>query len=109
MSTEMKTGRVAETAVNSFPRGRWTLQANPFKSSYKPELRQPAQGELSLDGVKPVRNDLSDSDLELIPRKTPRFVEAAAGSALAPSPAGEARRPSLWERVKARLLRRGAK
>jgi hypothetical protein len=33
--------------------------------------RQPVQGELSLDAVQVVRNDLSDADLEVVPAKGP--------------------------------------
>jgi hypothetical protein len=37
----------------------------------------PVQGELSLDNIKVVRNDLSDADLEVVTRKTavPKDVE----------------------------------
>jgi hypothetical protein len=74
----MKTDTVAEPGVqptreNPFPRGRWTL--NPFKSE-ESASRPTIQGELSLDKVRPVRNDLSDSDLELV---------AAAKSQVAPT------------------------
>ena len=67
----MKIQTVAEqttqvTPTNPFPRGRWTLKASPFKS-VKPASRPVVQGELSLDKVKPLRNDLNDSDLELVP------------------------------------------
>jgi hypothetical protein len=34
-------------------------------------VKQPVQGELSLDGVRVVRNDLSDADLEVVPAKAP--------------------------------------
>ncbi|HWN96130.1 MAG TPA: hypothetical protein VNT99_13920 [Methylomirabilota bacterium] len=66
----MKTETVADaaapaTSANPFPNGRWTLKANLFKSAKEP-LMPVVQGELSLDKVKPMRNDLSDSDLELV-------------------------------------------
>jgi len=64
----MKTEMVAEETAkvtNAFATGRWTLKANPFKSARPAVPRETVQGELSLDKVKPVRNDLSDSDLEL--------------------------------------------
>ena len=57
----------------AFPGGRWALKSSPFKST-KPAPRPPVQGELSLEKVKPVRNDLNDCDLELVPREA---VEAA--------------------------------
>ncbi len=33
--------------------------------------KPPVQGELSLDKIKVVRNDLSDADLEVVPAKLP--------------------------------------
>ena len=51
----------------AFPFGRWTLFSNPFNRKPKPKADAgPVQTELSLDAVKPVRNDLSDSDLEVV-------------------------------------------
>jgi hypothetical protein len=47
------------------PRVKWTWKVHLFKSA-KPVPRSVVQGELCLDKVKPVRNDLSDSDLELV-------------------------------------------
>ena len=43
--------------------------------------RLPVQGELSLDQIKVVRNDLSDADLEVIPAKL-LAGQAGAASAL---------------------------
>jgi hypothetical protein len=65
------------------------------------------QGELSLDKVKPMRNDLSDSDLELVRRKPARHVDG--GNVFAAPANGEARRPSLLMRIKERLFRAKAK
>ena len=51
----------------AFPSGRWTVFQKPFFRTPKPEVSAaPVQGELSLDTVTPVRNDLSDSDLEVV-------------------------------------------
>jgi len=51
----------------AYPRGRWTVFRNPFvKRGKSVEPTPPVQGELLLDLVKPVRNDLSDSDLEVV-------------------------------------------
>jgi hypothetical protein len=51
----------------AFPSGRWTVFQKPFFRTPKPEVSAaPVQGELSLDAVTPVRNDLSDSDLEVV-------------------------------------------
>jgi hypothetical protein len=53
-------------APQAFPRGRWTFFRSPFSCTAKPKSTEaPVQGELSLDSVRPVRNDLSDSDLEV--------------------------------------------
>ena len=57
----------------------------------------PVQGELSLDRIKVVRNDLSDADLEVVPAKAPapRAVENAKGAR------------SAWGRVTTRILGAG--
>jgi hypothetical protein len=39
---------------------------------------RPVQGELSLDNIKPVRNDLSETDLEVVPLRTSAIVKAKA-------------------------------
>src|SRR5436190_11646692 len=62
----MKTeAAMEENEPNATPAGRWMLKANPFKSKRAAEPREAIQAELSLDKVRPVRNDLSGSDLEL--------------------------------------------
>jgi hypothetical protein len=98
----MKTETIAEqnaAAVKpAYPRGRWT--PNPFRSTAMPSKRT-VQGELTLDQVKPVRNDLVDSDLELIPRKQEENNVFAA-----PAPEADiAQKLSLFSRIKARLFR----
>jgi len=60
--------------------GEWTRKINLFKPARPTAARLAVQGELSLDRVKPVRNDLSDSDLELVavtkrPESTPNAVK----------------------------------
>jgi hypothetical protein len=59
---------IPKTAVprTAFPLGRWTLFKNPFSKSKPKTTEAGLQSELSLDMVKPVRNDLSDADLELV-------------------------------------------
>jgi len=61
------------TAGHRFPLGRWTLFRNPFLKKAKPatSVRTPVQGELWLDLVKPVRNDLTESDVEVVAAATP--------------------------------------
>jgi len=103
----MKTETIAEeqkqansAPMHVFPAGRWTL--NPFKSA--PAPRQTVQGELSLDKVKPVRNDLSDSDLEVVPvRKQPESVPASVQIESVKVPVVKAK--SLLERA-SRLFQR---
>ena len=97
------TAAVAEEQGHAKPAriSRWPLPANPFKSS-RPRptaARLAVQGELSLDKVKPVRNDLSDSDLELVaavkkPEPAPDVVKIE--SELVPVVQVKA----LWERVR---------
>jgi hypothetical protein len=60
--------------------GEWARKINLFKPARPRAERLAVQGELSLDRVKPVRNDLSDSDLELVkvtrrPEATPSVVK----------------------------------
>jgi len=65
---------VSPLPQQTFPHGRWTLFKNPFSGAPKPKAKTsgtPLQGELLLDAVKPVRNDLSDSDLEVVPASKP--------------------------------------
>ncbi len=88
----------------AFPRGRWAIFRNPFAKAGKPAASVvPVQAELSLDLVKPVRNDLSDADLELVqmrPAKAPAVVPAANESA---PPADGA----MWGRIKNDFLGAG--
>ena len=58
----------------------WAQKLNPFAKQGAPIERTAVQGELSLDKVKPLRNDLSDTDLELVstvkpPDGTPGVVK----------------------------------
>jgi hypothetical protein len=45
------------------------LAARPLPPAARPGIRPPVQGELSLDKVRVVRNDLSDADLEVVPAR----------------------------------------
>jgi len=77
------------------------LTEKPAKQrAIPPLLKCPVQGELSLDRVRVVRNDLSDADLEVMPART------------SPAPAGlvgksNARTEWAWGRVARRLLPAG--
>ena len=67
---EPKTATVRRNAVsastNGFPWRKSWFTAEPAET-IRP--RPPAQTDLSLDAVKPVRNDLSDADLEVVRAK----------------------------------------
>jgi hypothetical protein len=88
------------TPKQAFPAGRWTVFRNPFGfAAVKPKSVVPVQGpvqcELSLDAVKPVRNDLSESDLEVVraKRAKPDAKSPLTGPVVSPSP------ESSWDRV----------
>ena len=115
--TAVETGFPAENSVapkQAFPQGRWTIFRNPFGGALAKSkaVQAPVQGELSLDAVKPVRNDLSDSDLEVIRVSRPAPVEPVAvtpvvltppaASAEPPEPAGP-----VWDRLKTQFFGAG--
>lgn len=98
----------------AFPQGRWTIFRNPFGGALaKSKAAQaPVQGELSLDAVKPVRNDLRDSDLEVIRVSRPAPVEPVAVTSvvLAPPAASTAPPESVgpaWDRLKTQFFGAG--
>ena len=92
-----------------YPAGRWTSKfKNQFHRSSAPAPPQvPVQGELSLETVRPVRNDLSDSDLEVVPAVGP-VQPAPSGAATVPKFSGQASRPAspLLGWLRRQLLRR---
>ena len=92
--------------MSAFPLGRWTrLRKNPFGTkSHRPGATAPVQGELRLDLVRPVRNDLSDADLEVV--EAPEPVAAAQESTAGPS-IDESNR-FLWSRLTARIFGAGS-
>lgn len=94
----------------AYPSGRWTLKANPFRSSPSPksESGSSLQGELVLDNVKPKRNDLSDSDLELVAvaRVKPSTSPFGGVAKIATTEVPVAKAASVWQRVLG-LWRRG--
>jgi hypothetical protein len=96
------------TQAQRFPQGRWSLFRNPFafgntpsKASRPVEPVAPVQGEFSLDAVRPVRNDLTDSDVMVI-----RSPKAEAESVtepvqrLAGAEACVSGREPVWSRLK---------
>ena len=62
------------------------------KSVIAATSRAPVQGELSLDRVKVMRNDLSDADVEIVPMKP---------AAKAPAPAKSAATPMVRDEIEA--------
>jgi hypothetical protein len=58
----------------------------------KPTIRRLTQAEMSLEQVRVVRNDLSDSDLELAPRRGPRAAQPELNP-FAPRPIAAIGRP----------------
>jgi len=80
-------------------------RAGAVKPAIPPFARQPVQGELSLDKVKVVRNDLSDGDLEVVPAK-----QSATRASPVPASQDEARTgvaESSWGRVADRIFGAG--
>lgn len=65
------------TPVSS--RGRWFIQATDRWTGRRDEQEGPRQGELALGLVQPVRNDLRDSDLEVVPVSNPATKVERAG------------------------------
>jgi len=64
----------------------------------------PRQGELLLEGIKVVRNDLSETDLEVV-KTAP--VAAAGGVVEANSAPKPAARQRAWDRMRSRLVGAG--
>lgn len=89
--------------VNPLP--RLAKKPGPVKSPASPSVRTPVQPELSLDKVQVVRNDLSDGDFEIVPRR------AAGDSRLGTSPlaAPEKLVPAggMWDRLTTRIFGAG--
>lgn len=88
--------------------GRWQLG----NSDSKPVLKADSKGQLSLHLVKVVRNDLSDSDLELVPARVPK-IDAAPPAEKKPLPATASEQEiepetSRWSRFASRFLKVGS-
>jgi hypothetical protein len=87
-------------------RGLFARSGSKATKSAIPRFPKPAvQGELSLERIQVVRNDLSDADLEIVPAKpmatpaaatpAPRLIDKAEGA------------KSAWGRVTSRILGAG--
>jgi hypothetical protein len=90
-------------SIETEPQERRRLLDRKRRGSAK-DLTQP---ELRLDQIKPVRNDLSDADLELAPRRAARSAETEINP-FAPRPIAAMGRPAHekqgWAARMARLL-----
>jgi hypothetical protein len=76
----------------------WSLLGNPFKTrSRGGKGRRPVQTELGLEMIQPVRNDLSETDLEIRPSSR------KAGTEEKLSPLAEAAKPARWREWLTRL------
>jgi hypothetical protein len=110
VETEFPAANAAAPAPppQAYPQGRWTLFRNPFgAATAKPKAGPaPVQGELSLDAVKPVRNDLSDSDLEVIRVSRPAPVAGTPAPVGPPAAAVELPESAgpVWDRLKTQFF-----
>jgi hypothetical protein len=73
------------------------VQVKAAKPAIPRFTKAPVQGELSLDKIKVVRNDLSDADLEVVPARMPA-TPPNSGTAL-PGEAGRGVEASRWRKV----------
>ncbi|MDB6030542.1 MAG: hypothetical protein JWM16_880 [Verrucomicrobiales bacterium] len=66
---------------------RWMKRANPFarKPAAAAPEKAPVQYELVLDSIKPVRNDLHDTDLMVVPARAAENKTAATGRETEPA------------------------
>jgi hypothetical protein len=97
-------GQGSSNAGVPVQRARWLSG----RTSPRATLRADSKGQLSLEFVKVVRNDLSDSDLELVPARplvgsAPKRVAAGA----APGLEAVEPEPSRWSRFTARIFGSG--
>jgi len=104
-------GAVSRGAGSAKYAGKWLSALNPFSSKggakSKPAAGArsalPVQGELSLDKVKVVRNDLHDADLEVVPLRSATGKVAAGVEAViaakAVTGAGALDRPAVGLRA----------
>jgi hypothetical protein len=102
---------VAPTAKTPKPAalGEFIKKLNPLKylpkrrpesRSVRPKVARAAQGELSLEKVRVLRNELNDSDIEFV--TTPKLVSTGAGGSSLPA----SQRPGLatWGRLTSRVF-----
>ena len=90
------------TKINPLPLLR-RLKPGANKSPKPRPARAAVQGELSLEKVKVVRNDLNDADVELMPAR-PTVTTIASGAIL---PAAAKTGPTTWNRLTSRFIGAG--
>jgi hypothetical protein len=82
---------------------RWRGRGFAAASARAP--RPAVQGELTLEGVKVVRNDLSDADLELVPAKAKaKAATPAVTPTLGTAPAAASAKADRWRQAANRLV-----
>jgi hypothetical protein len=93
---EPDTGRAKGSGgARSFPLGRWLRLDGWIKRKPAPTAKA-VQGELRLDAVRPVRNDLHDSDLELAPSRLAIEGRAAQGAEMESASVTSGKKTSRW-------------
>ena len=98
---EQSVGLSTDAPAAAFPASRWARIRNPFGARKTQEIQcKMTQGELSLDAVKPVRNDLNDADLEVVLSRHKPVRTQKAISAESYEPLG-----CLWSRLSSRIFR----
>ena len=96
--------------AQKFPLGRWSVFRNPFINPAKPAkvsagpARVPVQGELLLDLVKPVRNDLADSDLVVVAGRAAEGIGVKAGAPLTVAVPEPVAAEPVWNRIKTQFF-----
>jgi hypothetical protein len=107
---------ISAPVKQAYPQGRWTVFRNPFGfvTSRPKVVQAPVQCELSLESVKPVRNDLSDSDLEVVRINRPEPVASVPPSAVVPETplvppvrTETEAEPPVWNRITAQFFGAG--
>ena len=81
----------------------WAKKLNPFAKQGAPVERTAVQGELSLDKVKPLRNDLSDTDLELATVRPPEALPSVVKVGAMEIPVVKV--APVWQRVRELIQR----
>ena len=79
---------------------RYLPKRRPEARPTRPKVARAAQGELSLEKVRPLRNELNDSDLEFV--ATPKLV--CTGKAGSISPASRTPKMTTWGRLTSRVI-----